>query len=250
MAEYVQRAVPAAWRTISPPHSNPRSNRLLAALPDAVYTDLVARLEHVVLPQGYLCYDAQQRITAVLFPLTAVSSLVVQLESGDAVEAATVGNDGLIGLPVALGLESDPLRAIVQIPGAALRLPAGEFRERLARQPELRALVLRYAQTVMLQMSRSAACNRAHALKERMARWLLELHDRAGRESLPLTQDYLATMLGVRRASVTVAAGALQEAGLIRYRRGMMEILDRPALEQLSCDCYEAIRRHAGRLLR
>ena len=226
-----------------------RGNSILAALPDTALAALQPALTSVVIPARQILYDVHQRITHVYFPLTSVASLLTLLEEGNAVEAAAVGRDGMVGLPLFLGLESDVNQAINQIPGACLRLPRAAFLAALKRDEALQSILQRYTQSLLLQMSRSAACIRQHPVEGRCARWLLHSHDRVGLDQFQLTQDFLATMLGVRRASVTVAAGMLQRAGFIRYQRGRITILNRPALEASTCDCYAIVTAETTELL-
>jgi CRP-like cAMP-binding protein len=226
-----------------------RTNRLLAGLPADVYDRLRAAMTPVTLRHAELLYAMSEPITHVYFPTTALVSLMIVLEDGKQVEMAAVGREGLAGLPVALGSDSDGHVAMVQIPGQALRMGTSAFRAGLAATPELQQLLGRYALVLLTQAGQAAACNGLHALAERCARWLLEGQDRVGSDQFLLTQDFLAAMLGVRRPSVTLAAGMLQQAGLITYRRGHVTVLDRAGLEAASCECYAAIRRETDRLL-
>jgi CRP-like cAMP-binding protein len=171
------------------------------------------------------------------------------MSDGLAVEAGTVGNEGMVGLPLYLGAETSPHRAFSQVPGEALRMRAGDFTAELARQGPLHAVLKRYNQALINQMAYSVACNRLHSVEERMCRWLLMTQDRVGAEQFPLTQEFLAQMLGVRRPSVTVVAGILQKAGLIVYSRGLITIRDRAGLEAASCECYRVVRDELDRLL-
>jgi CRP-like cAMP-binding protein len=234
------------------PSSQPtdgRTNRLLAALPADVYERLRAAMTPVELRHAQSIYELDEPITQVYFPLTALVSLMIVLEDGKQVEMAAVGREGMAGLPVVLGSDSDGHVAMTQIPGRALRLDRETLRVVLAVAPELRAILGRYALVLLTQAGQAAACNGLHALAERAARWLLEAHDRVGSARFLLTQDFLASMLGVRRPSVTLAAGMLQQAGLITYHRGQVTILDRIGLEAASFECYAAIRRETDRLL-
>jgi CRP-like cAMP-binding protein len=171
------------------------------------------------------------------------------MENGSAVEIGTVGYEGLSTVDLIMGSELAIETTICQIPGTALRMPAETFREMTANDTPLRWLALRYLQAYLSQVSQSAACNRLHSLEARMARWLLMSHDRMRRQDFTLTQEYLATMLGVQRPSLSVAAGALQRAGIIDYQRGRMRILDREALEKTSCECYRTVQSHFERAL-
>jgi CRP-like cAMP-binding protein len=226
-----------------------RTNRLLAALPADVYERLRAAMTPVQLRHAQQLYDIGEPITQLYFPTTALVSLLIVLEDGKQVEMAAVGREGLAGLPVALGSDSDGHVAVVQVAGAALRLDTDTFRAVLRVAPELQEVLGRYTLVLITQAGQAAACNGLHALAERGARWLLEAHDRVGSDQFRLTQDFLAAMLGVRRPSVTLAAGMLQQAGLITYHRGQVTILDRAGLEAASCECYASIRRETDRLL-
>jgi len=233
----------------SPPPPPPLTNRLLAALPPDEAAWLLPKLTPVHLPHAEVLYAMGEPIPHVYFPTTALISLMIVLEDGKQVEMAAVGREGLAGLPVALGSATDGHVAQVQIPGAALRMPADAFRAALGELAELRALLGCYALVLLTQAGQAAACNGLHAIAERGARWLLEAHDRVGQDRFLLTQDFLAAMLGVRRPSVTLAAGMLQQAGLITYHRGTVTVLDRAGLEAAACECYAAIMRETDRLL-
>jgi CRP-like cAMP-binding protein len=238
-----------------PEHAQPEDpragerNLLLRALGRSSYESLAEHLEPIHLPARHVLWKANTPIRSVYFPRTCVTSLLVMLEEESPVESATVGREGLVGIPVALGVESTSTQAIAQVPGDAARLPVVIFREFLARDADLAMLVHRYAQALLEQTSQSVACNRRHAMEERCARWLLMTHDRVGADDFSLTHDFLAFMLGVRRASVTVAAGMLQQAGLIRYARGKVTIVDRARLEEASCECYRSVRQRFDQLL-
>lgn len=196
-----------------------------------------------------MLHDIGERITHVYFPLTALISLMTLLEDGTAVEVAAVGHEGMAGIPLALGIERDAHQALVQVPGDALRMEAAALRAAVDALPELRGMLLRYMQVLLVQVGQGSACNGKHGLSERCARWLLETHDRVRRDEFPLTQDFLASMLGVRRPAVTVAAGMLQQAGLITYHRGRVTVRDRAQLEAASCECYQVIATYTARLL-
>jgi CRP-like cAMP-binding protein len=171
------------------------------------------------------------------------------LSDGSAIEAATVGCEGMVGLPVFLGADSSPNQAFCQVPGDALRLDTGTLQREAARGGALRQMLGRYTQAYIAQVSQASACNRLHIMRQRCARWLLQLHDRVGREEFPVTQRFLSQMLGVRRATVTAAAGALQELGLIAYVHGRVSVRSRIGLEGAACECYSIIRRQHDRLL-
>jgi CRP-like cAMP-binding protein len=224
--------------TVIPATHGPERNQLLAALPAAAYQSLLPHLERVRLDQKAILAMPGQASRYAYFPRSAVLSLLVRMEDGGAVEAATTGLEGMLGLPHFLGDGVSTDEAVCQIEGEALRMPAEAFRQACDELPELRRLLERYTLALMGQMSRTAGCNRAHPVEERCARWLLLTHDRAGSDSFGLTHEFLAAMLGTRRASVTVVAGQLQQAGLIHYRRGTLTILDREGLEAASCEDY------------
>jgi CRP-like cAMP-binding protein len=226
-----------------------RQNRLLAGLPSDVYAALAEELTPVDLDARHLLYEVGETIRSVHFPLTAVASLLTVLEDGSSVEAAITGNEGVIGLPLALGLDRDGTRAVIQVAGAALEMPADAFRTALTRQPALARVLGRFTQSLLLQMAQMAACNRLHPVEERCARWLLQVHDRVGSDTFPLTQDFLATMLGVRRPSVTIAVDLLHRAGLVEQGRGRITVLDRAGLEAAACECYRTLATAIDQLL-
>jgi CRP-like cAMP-binding protein len=228
--------------------SAPR-NRLLAVLPPDDLARLRTRLEAVELPFRKVLHVPGKPIEAVYFPETGYVSMVAYLEDGDAAEVGLAGYEGMVGLPVLLGADHDDIEAMVQASGTALRMDAQAFREELERIPSLRNLLLRYALVHHGQVARTAACNGRHHTDQRLARWLLMAHDRSQGDDFPMTHEFLSMMLGVRRAGITVAAGTLQKAGLIRYNRGRIEVTDRPGLESVSCDCYGIVRRAQDQLL-
>jgi CRP-like cAMP-binding protein len=225
----------------------PGENALLSALPPDERQRL--RLERVSLGIKEVIYEPDGPIPHVDFPLDSVYSLVIVMADGRAVEVGTVGNEGMVGLPLFLGSDRSPYQAFTQVPGDSLRMRAEDFREEMGRQGQLAGLLRRYNQALMNQMAYSVACNRLHSVEERMCRWLLMSHDRVGADRFPMTQEFLAQMLGVRRPSVTVVAGVLQKAGLIAYARGWVVILDRAGLEAASCECYRVVRDEFERLL-
>jgi CRP-like cAMP-binding protein len=189
-------------------------------------------------------------IDSVYFPLAGVVSLVSTLADGTIVEVVTIGNEGLVGSPLLLRATSIPFNAMVQVPGAALRMDAAVFARRvhMGTSP-FGARMSRYTQALFTHIAQHVVCNQVHLIAQRCARWLLQTHDRMAQEDFVLTHEFLAQMLGVRRASVTEVVGRLQQAGLLRYRRGRMQILDRPGLEAASCACYSVIIREYDRLL-
>lgn len=223
-------------------------NRLLVCLPREEQERLRPYLERVHLGLQEAFYEPNTPIPYVYFPCSAVGSLVSVMDDGEAAEFATVGNEGIVGLPIFLDADTIPSLAFCQVEGEALRMEAERFRE-FSRSGPLHRLMHRYTQALFNQMAQSAACNRLHSLEERCARWLLITHDRVGQDQFALKQAFLAQMLGTRRPSVSVAAGMLQKAGFIRYSRGKITVTDRPGLESASCECYARIRREFERLL-
>lgn len=224
-------------------------NHLLAALPEVDYQRIAPHFREVNLALAQVLYEPGDPVTIVYFPNQSMVSLVQVMENGATVEAGIVGNDGMIGYGVYLGGQRDSSRAIVQIAGTAIALDATRLKAEFDRGEALQKLLLRYTQALLAQVSQTAACNRFHPTEERLARWLLQSQDFARSPTLNLTQDFLANMLGTRRASVTIAAGTLQKAGLIEYSRGTIEILDRDALEAAACECYGIVRTEYDRLL-
>jgi CRP-like cAMP-binding protein len=222
-------------------HASER-NRLLRSLRAAAYGQLAPELEPVELTAHQVLWEPDGPIGAVYFPRTAVCSLLTPLSDEMPVESATVGCEGMIGVPVVLGAPATHTKAIAQVAGAAARVDAARFRAWLAAADGALPLCLRYVQALLEQTAQSAACNRKHELEERCARWLLATRDRAGGDRFDLTHEFLAVMLGVRRAGVTVATGLLQRAGLITYSRGQVSVLDAERLEQASCECYRVVR--------
>ena len=224
-------------------------NLLLAALPTADQAALRPHLERVTLATGDVLAATGEPFSHVYFPETCVISLIKRMTTGGAVEAGTIGHEGFAGISVLLDASASAIETVVQIAGTSLRLPALALAEAADARPELRRRLHRYVYAYLAQVSQTAACNRLHTLEERCARWLLMTHDRVDKaESFALTHEFLAIMLGVRRAGVTVAAGALQAAGLISYRRGHIHVLDRKGLEAAACECYAEVRWHFERL--
>lgn len=224
-------------------------NRLLDRLPRGEIGPILAGARAVGVSRGQPIYERGEPVRSVYFPTTAVFSIVVRMEDGRQIEATTIGNEGLIGM-IALGApDFSPQTAIVQVAGGAYRVETGVFVEAVAAGDVLRRLVRRYAAYRLGQASQTIACNAVHSVEERMARWLLLTHDRAGSDAFSLTHEFLAEMLGIRRQSVTVTAGLLQRAGLITYRRGAVRVHDRPGLERASCECYRASRSLYERLI-
>jgi CRP-like cAMP-binding protein len=210
---------------------------------------LLPRLEKVSTAVRQSLYEPGTPISHVWFPLSGVISLVLPLRDGTSVEVGTVGNEGLLGTALLLGAERSPLKAFCQVAGEATRMRADLFKRSLQELPELADVARRYTQGMVNQMSQTIACNHVHSVEQRIARWLLMTQDRVGADEFQLTQEFLAQMLGVRRPSVTVAAGELQKAGLIHYQRGRIRIAQRAGLEARACECYEAVRQELDHLL-
>ncbi len=221
-------------------------NRLLSALD---IEDEIGDAEVVQLPAREPVYEAGAAIDDVYFPLDAVVSIVADMGDGSVVEVATIGREGLVGVGVVLRTMRSDHRLFTQVSGRALRMPARRLLELAEDHDELDRILHVYVQALLAQVSRSAACNRAHSIDERTARWLLMTHDRVGRDQFDLTQEFLGQMLGVGRPRVSTAAATLQRAGFIRYSRGHIEILDRSGLEEASCECYRVITEEYERLL-
>ena len=232
------------------PHRHDARNRLLAALAPDDLASLAPHLESVALAIGQVVAEAGAAFSHVYFPDTAVLSVIARMSDGTGVEVGTVGNEGMVGVSVLLNAEASENQTLAQIPGAARRVPAAAFTAVVDARPALRHLLHRYTQAYLTQVAQGAACNRLHGIEARCARWLLMTHDRVGgADTFPLKQEFLAVMLGVRRTGVSIAAGALQDAGLIRYRRGGIRVLDRAGLELAACECYGVVRRQFDRLL-
>ena len=224
-------------------------NGLLARLPRAERRRLAGHVERVSLEFQEVLYESGQRIRHVYFPNQGVVSVLTVMADGTAVEVSAVGNEGLVGLPVFLDVPTTPGRFVVQVPGQALRMEAGFFRKQIRPEHELYRRVQRYTCAFLFQICQSVACHSIHSVEKRCCRWLLSLHDRTATAEFPLTQEFLAQMLCVRRATVTAIAQKLQAAGLIRYRRGRMLIVDRSGLEAAACECYGAMRAQTEQLL-
>ncbi len=230
-------------------HGSTWPNRLLASLGEEDQRDLLSHLEPVVLEYKRPLYDAYQRIEFVHFLESGVASLVNTMADGLAAEVGTVGNEGIVGLPILLGDDLAPSSMYMQVPGRGVRMRAAIFREKMEHSAPLRAIMLRYAHAFFNQVAQSAACAHFHSLEQRCCRWLLMTRDRMPSDEFQLTQEFLAMMLGVRRPGVTLAAGALRRAKLIRYQRGVVTILDRRGLEDTACECYAVAKAEFDRLL-
>jgi len=231
------------------PTADPRQNRLLAALPETEWVRWEPQLELVDMPLGKVIYEPGNRLTHVYFPTDSIVSLLYVMEDGGSAEIAMVGLEGIVGISIFMGGESTPSRAVVQSAGQAYRLKAHLMLQEFNRAGPVLHLLLRYTQALITQMSQTAVCNRHHALDQQLCRWLLLSLDRLPSNELLMTQELIANMLGVRREGVTEAAGHLQRAGLISYQRGRIKVLDRPGLEQRTCECYAVVKQEYDRLL-
>ncbi len=227
----------------------PRQNRLLDALPTGDYERLATHLELIPMRLGDVLYESGDRLRYVYFPTTSIVSLLYVMEDGASAEIAVVGNEGILGISLFMGGETTPSRAVVQSAGYAFRLKAELLKNEFGRFGPTMHLLLRYTQALITQMAQTAVCNRHHSVDQQLCRWLLLSLDRLASNELTMTQELIANMLGVRREGVTEAAGKLQDAGLIRYRRGKITVLDRPGVEARSCECYQVVKSEFDRLL-
>ncbi len=227
----------------------PIQNRLLAALPEEDYQHLVTHLECVELSSDQVLHEHGEPIDYVYFPLEGVISLVNIMSDGWIIEVGLVGQEGIVGTARFLGSDIAYNTATVQVPGSAMRMKASVLKAEFNRGGQFQNLLLRYMQALFIQVSQSAACNRHHTVEKRLARWLLLASDAIESDQLPLTQEFIAQMLGTRRSGVTAAAGTLSQAGLIRYSRGKIAIVNREELEATSCECYSIVKNELARLL-
>ncbi|WP_246139703.1 Crp/Fnr family transcriptional regulator [Parahaliea aestuarii] len=227
----------------------PTQNHVLAALPTEVQQRLFPYLEEASMPLGKVLYEPGDKMRHVYFPTDCIVSLLYVMESGSSAEISVVGNEGLVGISLFMGGESTSSRAIVQSGGSSYRLLGQRLIDEFSRHGPLMSLVLRYTQALITQMAQTAVCNRHHSIGQQLCRWLLLSLDRLPTNHLIMTQELIADMLGVRREGVTEAAGRLQKLGVIKYRRGHIEVIDRPRLEQMSCECYAVVKRETDRLL-
>jgi CRP-like cAMP-binding protein len=233
---------------MSSPHS-PNQNFLLAALPTAEFNRLEPHLEPFPLALGEILFEPGGQLQHAYFPITAIVSLHYVMESGASSETAGVGNEGVVGISLFMGGDTTPSSAVVKIAGHAYRLDRRVLMQEFQRAGLLQGLLLRYTQALITQMTQTAVCNRHHSVEQQLCRWLLSTLDRIPSGELVVTQELVASMLGVRREGITEAAGALQQAGFIRYRRGHISVLDRGGLEARSCECYAVVKKEIGRLL-
>ncbi|MDE1947817.1 MAG: Crp/Fnr family transcriptional regulator [Burkholderiales bacterium] len=228
---------------------DPRRNLLIQALPESEWLRWQPQLEFVEMPLGQVLYESGRTLSHIYFPVDAIISLLYVMEDGASAEIAVVGGEGVVGISLFMGGESTPSRAVVQSAGCGFRLKAQTIKDEFNRFGPVMHLLLRYTQALITQMAQTAVCNRHHSLDQQLCRWLLLSLDRLQGNDLVMTQELIANMLGVRREGVTEAALKLQNAGLIRYARGRIKVLDRPGLELRTCECYAVVRKEYDRLL-
>lgn len=228
------------------PAGKPVSNKILLTIPDGEYRAIRTHLEFVDLPNRLRLHEPPERLQFAYFPNSGLVSIVVATKGGRDVEAGVVGSEGVVGTALAVGLDKSPLREVVQIEGSAFRVGARALQETLLKTPDLQMRLSRYAVLQGMQVAQTAACNRLHEVAQRLARWLLMAQDRVDAAILPITHDFLATMLGTDRPSVTLAAGALQQNRVIQYSRGSVKVLNRRRLEMSACECYRVIQQLNG----
>lgn len=232
-----------------PATPNPKQNHLLEAIPEAEWERFASHLAPVSLALGDVIYESGTEQPYIYFPTDSIVSLLYVMEDGASAEIAIVGNEGLVGISLFMGGGTTPSRAVVQSAGYAFRMRAQFVRDEFILAGKVQQLFLRYTQALLTQMGQTAVCNRHHTVDQQLCRWLLMSLDRLSSNELTMTQELIANMLGVRREGVTEAAGKLQRAGLIRYNRGRITVLDRLRLESMSCECYEVVRKEFARLL-
>jgi len=232
-----------------PSAPSPNQNHLLAALPTAEFERLAKHLELVAMPLGQILYEPGGQMQHAYFPTTAIVSLHYVTESGASAETAGVGNEGVVGISLLMGGGTTPSSAVVQTAGHGYRLERGKLMEEFNRGGLMHRLLLRYTQALITQMNQTAACNRHHSLEQQLCRWLLLTLDRLSSNELVMTQELVASMLGVRREGITESAGNLQRAGFIRYRRGHIAVIERSGLEATACECYAVVKKELARLL-
>ena len=234
---------------VTSPKPDPEQNRLLSALPPEVQERVYPQLELIPMALGMVLYESGDTMRHVYFPTNCIVSLLYVMQNGASAEISVVGNEGLVGISLFMGGESTPSRAVVQSGGYAYRLTGQSMKDEFNRHGETLALMLRYTQALITQMSQTAVCNRHHSIDQQLCRWLLLSLDRLTTNRLSMTQELIANMLGVRREGVTEAAGKLQKLGVIEYTRGEITVLDRAHLEYLSCECYSVVKKETDRLL-
>ena len=247
----IRKAPPLADTTsvAAPILRSPHQNHLLDALPTSDYERIASHLELIAMPLGEVLYESGAHLRFVYFPITCIISLLYVMEDGASAEIAIVGNEGMLGISLFMGGDTTPSRAIVQSAGHGYRLRAELLKAEFGRFGPTMHLLLRYTQALITQMSQTAVCNRHHSVDQQLCRWLLLSLDRLDSNQLTMTQELIANMLGVRREGVTKNAGRLQDAGLIRYHRGRITVLDRPGLEARCCECYQVVKTEFDRLL-
>jgi CRP-like cAMP-binding protein len=231
------------------PLQNPNRNHLLAALPAEEFERLAAHLQPMLMPLGQMLYEPGGQLQHAYFPTSAIVSLHYVTESGASASIAGVGNEGMVGVPLFMGGNTTPSSAVVQTAGHAYRLERGVLKQEFDRSGAFQRLLLRYTQALMTQMSQTAVCNRHHSVEQQLCRWLLTTLDRVASGGIVMTQEMVAALLGVRREGITGAAGRLQDAGVIRNRRGHITVLERAGLETRTCECYGVVKTEFGRLL-
>jgi CRP-like cAMP-binding protein len=231
------------------PDHNPRDNHILDALPHEERERLFPHLSFVQMPLGMVLYESGETLRHIYFPTDCIVSLLYVMKNGASAEIAVVGNEGAIGVALFMGGETTPSRAIVQSAGSAYRLDRKRLKLEFHRHGQMLHVLLRYTQSLITQMAQTAVCNRHHSVNQQLCRWLLLSLDRLASNELKMTQELIANMLGVRREGVTAAAGELQKAGVIRYSRGKITVLDRVKLEGLACECYSVVKKETDRLL-
>jgi len=232
-----------------PSAHSPNQNHLIAALPTAEYERLAPHLKLVPMPLGEVLYEPGEQLQHAYFPTTAIVSLHYVMDTGASAETAGVGNEGIVGIALFMGGDTTPSSAVVKTAGHAYRLERRLLKQEFDRAGVMQRLLLRYTQALITQMTQTAACNRHHSVEQQLCRWLLSTLDRLPSRELVITQELVASMLGVRREGITEAAGKLQHAGFIRYRRGHISVLDRSGLETRACECYAVVRKELSRLL-
>ena len=243
------RAESSGARAALPAQPDPHQNHLLQALPSESFERIAPHLEPIAMRLGDVLYEPGVRLRHVYFPATSIVSLLYVMEDGASAEIAIVGNEGILGISLFMGGDSTPSRAVVQSAGHGFRLKADLLKAEFGRFGPTMHLLLRYTQALITQMAQTAVCNRHHSVDQQLCRWLLLSLDRLASNELTMTQELIANMLGVRREGVTEAAGKLQDAGLIRYRRGKITVIDRAGLAARSCECYQVVKAEFDRLL-
>lgn len=228
--------------------NNMTDNMLLNTLPDESKARIFPQLKLVHLPLGKVIYESGQSLELVYFPTDSIVSLLYEIKNGSSAEISIVGNDGMLGIAVFMGGESMPSRAVVQSAGNAFFLPSAILKKEFNNNPSIRLILLRYVQALIAQIAQTAVCNRHHTIEQQLCRWLLLSIDRLASNNLNMTQELIANMLGVRREGVTEAAGRLQKLGVIHYKRGHIEVIDRGKLERLCCECYDVVKQETERL--